>query len=309
MNTKNNILELIGNTPLVKLNKISKDLNADIYVKLENQNPGASVKDRLAVAMIEDAEEKGLINSETEIIEPTSGNTGIGLAMVCAVKGYKLTITMPESMSVERRSLLKSYGVKLHLTKADAGMKGAINKAKELANSKQNTLVLGQFTNYANVEMHRRTTAAEIWKDTDGKIDIFIAGVGTGGTFTGVSSKLKELNNNIKTIAVEPHNSAVLSGEAPNSHKIQGIGAGFIPEIMDTTLIDEIIKIKETDAMDTARKLVIDEGIFSGISAGANVKAAIELAGRKENAGKIIVTVIPDTGERYLSTGLFNICL
>jgi len=302
----NDVSSLIGGTPLVKLSKVTQGLEADIYVKMENQNPGGSVKDRLAIAMISDAEEKGLINPDTELIEPTSGNTGIGLAMISAVKGYKLTLTMPESMSVERRNMLKAYGANLVLTPADKGMKGAISRAEELAAEKPNTFIPYQFRNQANVDMHRKTTAVEIWEDTDGQVDIFVAGVGTGGTFTGVVSKIREFKPSLSGVAVEPATSPVLSGEAPGSHKIQGIGAGFIPEIMDTSLISEIIKIDDDSALETARKLVKEEGILSGISSGANVAAAIELAKRPENKGKKIVTVINDTGERYLSTVLFN---
>lgn len=306
MKTYNNVSELIGGTPLVQLTKITQGLEAEVFVKMENQNPGGSVKDRLALAMLSDAEEKGLINSETEIIEPTSGNTGIGLAMLSAVKGYKLTLTMPESMSVERRNMLKAYGANLVLTPAEKGMKGAIAKAEELAAETANSFIPSQFKNKANVEMHRRTTAVEIWEDTDGQIDIFVAGVGTGGTFTGVVSKIRELNPRLKGVAVEPSTSAVLSGNQPGSHKIQGIGAGFIPEIMDTSLIDEIVKMDDETAFVTSRRLAKEEGILCGISAGANVAAAIEMAKRPENKGKKIVTVICDTGERYLSTALFN---
>lgn len=306
MKTFSDVSKLIGGTPLVKLTKLTQGLNAEIYVKLENQNPGGSVKDRLAIAMLSDAEERGLINSATRIIEPTSGNTGIGLAMISAVRGFHLTLTMPESMSVERRNMLKAYGANLVLTPADKGMKGAIAKAEELAAENPNSFIPSQFKNKANVEMHRRTTAVEIWEDTDGQIDIFVAGVGTGGTFTGVVSKIRELNPALKGIAVEPAKSAVLSGAPSGSHKIQGIGAGFIPEIMDTSLIDEIIKMEDETAIAISRRLAKEEGILCGISAGANVAAAIELAKRPENSGKKIVTVICDTGERYLSTILFN---
>lgn len=301
------VSKLIGGTPLVKLSKLTEGIDAEVYVKMENQNPGGSVKDRLSIAMIEDAEEKGLISKETEIIEPTSGNTGIGLAMISAVKGYKLTLTMPESMSIERRNLLKAYGANLVLTPAEKGMKGAIAKAEELAAASQNTFIPYQFRNQANVEMHRRTTAVEIWEDTDGLVDLFVAGVGTGGTFTGVVSKIKELKPSLVGVAVEPATSPVLSGEAPGPHKIQGIGAGFIPEIMDTSLIDEVFKITDDNALETARRLVKEEGILAGISAGGNVYAALEIAKRPENKGKKIVTVICDTGERYLSTILFNV--
>jgi len=306
MNIYNNIEGVIGNTPLVKLNKISDGLYANILVKLESNNPAGSVKDRLAVAMINDAEKQGLINETTEIIEPTSGNTGVGLAMVCAVRNYKLTIVMSESMSMERRNLLQAYGVNLVLTSADKGMVGAIEKAKQLAEENKNSFIPNQFSNKANVEMHKKTTAIEIWEQTGGNIDFFVAGVGTGGTFTGVSAKLKEFNSDIKCIAVEPKTSAVLSGNKLGAHKIQGIGAGFIPEVVDISLIDDIITVTDEQAFENSRKLVRSEGILSGISAGANIYAAIEIAKQKENAGKTIVTIIPDTGERYLSTSLFN---
>jgi cysteine synthase len=306
MKTFNNVSELIGGTPLIKLSKVVQGIDAEIYVKLENQNPGGSVKDRLAIAMIVDGEEKGLINKETEIIEPTSGNTGIGLAMISAVKGYKLTLTMPESMSIERRNMLKAYGANLVLTPADKGMKGAIAKAEELAAEKPNSFIPYQFRNQANVDMHRKTTAVEIWEDTDGQIDVFVAGVGTGGTFTGVVSKIKELKPGLVGVAVEPVTSPVLSGGEPGSHKIQGIGAGFIPEIMDTSLIDEVVKITDDEALEFARRLAKEEGILCGISAGGNVAATIQLAKRPENKGKKFVTIICDTGERYLSTILFN---
>ncbi len=306
MNIHNNIEGVIGNTPIVRLHKISEGLYADILVKLESNNPAGSVKDRLALAMINDAEKLGLLNENTEIIEPTSGNTGVGLAMICAVRNYKLTIVMAESMSMERRNLLKAYGANLVLTPADKGMIGAINKAKELASENSNSFIPYQFSNKANAEIHKNTTAIEIWEQTEGKVDIFISAVGTGGTFTGVSSKLKELNKNIKCIAVEPITSAVLSGKNAGAHKIQGIGAGFIPEVVDTSLIDEIITVTDKQAFDNSRNLVKEEGILAGISAGANIYAAIEIAKLPENKGKKIVTIIPDTGERYLSTNLFN---
>jgi len=306
MEIAKNVTQLIGSTSLIELGKMSKEVNARILLKLENQNPGGSVKDRLALAMIINGEEKGLIRSGTEIIEPTSGNTGIGLAMICAVKGYKLTLTMPESMSIERRNILKAYGANLVLTAADKGMKGAIEKAEELALQNKDTYIPYQFRNISNVEMHRKTTALEIWNDTNGEIDIFVTGVGTGGTFTGVVSKIREFKPALIGVAVEPELSPVLSGGMPGRHKIQGIGAGFIPEIMDTTLINEIIKIKDEQAMVTARRLAKEEGILTGISAGANVAAALQLAVRPENQNKTIVTIICDTGERYLSSELFN---
>jgi cysteine synthase len=306
MQTFKNVISLIGSTPLVQLNRIKPENGSKIFVKLESNNPGGSVKDRLAMAMIENAEQKGLITKDSEIIEPTSGNTGIGLAMICAVKGYNLTLTMPESMSIERRNILIAYGARLVLTPAEKGMKGAIEKAEELAESISGSYIPYQFKNQSNVEIHRKTTAMEIWNDAEGKIDIFVAGIGTGGTFTGVVSRIREMKSGLKAIAVEPDSSAVLSGDRPGRHKIQGIGAGFIPEIMDTSLIDEIIRIEDNLALEMARRLAKEEGILSGISSGANVAAALMIAKRPENAGKIIVTVICDTGERYLSSELFN---
>ncbi len=305
MKIAKNLSELVGNTPMVKLQKLTANVNSEIIVKLESFNPGGSVKDRLAKAMIEDAENKGEINENTLIIEPTSGNTGIGLAMICAAKGYKLVLTMPESVSKERRSLIKAYGAELILTPADKGMKGAIEKASEILNKTENSFMPMQFDNPANPEMHRKTTAVEIWNDTGGKIDIFITGIGTGGTFTGVGEILKSKNENIRVLAVEPVNSPVLSGKEPGSHKIQGIGAGFIPKVMNTEIIDEIILVDDQDAFDTAKQLAKQEGILCGISSGANVFAALQLAKRPENSGKTIVTTICDTGERYLSTDLF----
>lgn len=306
MNIYNNISETIGKTPILKLGKISTDLYADIYVKLENKNPGGSVKDRLALAMIRDAELRGLIHQDTEIIEATSGNTGIGLAMMSAVRGYKLTIVMPDSMSMERRNLLVSFGANLVLTPAAIGMNGAIEKAEALHAENPNSFIPMQFENQANVEMHRQTTAPEIWEDMDGQIDIFVAGVGTGGTFTGVSSKLKELKPDLIAIAVEPSLSPIISEGKAGSHMIQGIGAGFIPPIMDVRLIDEVVTIDNEEAFETARAIILNEGVLCGISSGANVSAAIKLASREENKGKKIVTIICDTGERYLSTNLFN---
>lgn len=302
-----NIEFAIGNTPLIKLSKISDNLQATILAKLENSNPGGSVKDRIALAMINKAEAEGLINSQTEIIEPTSGNTGVGLAMICAVRNYKLTIVMSENMSVERRNLLQAYGANLILTPANLGMIGAINKAKELSEKNKNSFVPFQFSNPANPLTHQETTAIEILNQTDGNIDIFVSSIGTGGTFTGISTKLKAYNHKIKCVAVEPKNSAVLSGNKPNAHKIQGIGAGFIPEVMNTSLIDEIITISDEEAFEESRNLAKKEGVLAGISAGANIKAAIILAQKPENFGKTIVTIIPDTGERYLSTNLFNV--
>ncbi len=306
MSKAENIAQLIGKTPLVKLNRMTENAYANVYCKLEYFNPGSSVKDRLAYAMITDAEEKGLINKNTVIIEPTSGNTGIGLAMVGAVLGYKLILTIPESMSVERRKLIAAYGAQLVLTPAEEGMNGAIKKAEELKSQIDNSIILQQFENPANVAFHKKTTAVEIWNDTGGKIDIFVAGVGTGGTFTGVSEVLKQKNSLIQCVAVEPESSAVLSGSQAGKHKIQGIGAGFIPKVMNTQLFDEVFKVKDEEAFETARKLAKMEGILAGISSGANVFAALEIAKRKENKGKNMVVIVPDTGERYLSTSLFG---
>lgn len=306
MKIASNITELVGNTPLVRLNKLSNGAAAEVVVKLEYFNPLSSVKDRIALAMIEDAEKKGLIKSGTTIIEPTSGNTGVGLAFVCAQRGYHLILTMPETMSIERRKLLKALGAEVVLTDGVKGMKGAIEKAEELNRAIPDSIIPQQFDNPANPEIHRKTTAEEIWRDTDGKIDIFVAAVGSGGTFTGVSEVLKQKNPSIKTVAVEPFSSPVISGGAPSPHKIQGIGAGFVPAVLNKEIIDEIIKVKDEDAGVTARRLAKEEGIFVGISSGANVWAAIELAKRPENKGKRIVTVAPDTGERYLSTWLFE---
>lgn len=306
MKIASGISQLIGNTPLLKLNRLGRGLPATVLVKLESRNPSFSVKDRLALALIEDAEEKGQIRPGTVLIEPTSGNTGIGLAMICAERGYRLIITMPESASVERRSLIRALGAEIVLTPADTGMKGAISKAQELKAFYGDAIIPFQFINKANPQMHRRTTAPEIWDDTDGEVDIFIAGVGTGGTITGVAEILKMKKPSIKAFAVEPADSPVLSGGQPGKHKIQGIGAGFIPEIMNTEILDGIIKVSSEDAIHTARRLMKEEGILCGISSGANVWSALQLASLEEHKGKTIVTIICDTGERYLSTDLFK---
>jgi cysteine synthase A len=295
------ILDTIGNTPLVRLNRISGSENSDIIVKIESFNPAGSVKDRTAFSMLRHAENHGLINKQTIIIEPTSGNTGIGLAMCCAVKGYRLILTMPESMSMERRKILEAYGAELILTSVEEGMKGAISKAEELAKSQTNSYIPMQFDNPANPEIHRKTTALEIWEQTNGKIDIFVACAGTGGTITGTSETLKLKNPNIKCVAVEPLASPVLSGGKPGKHKIPGTGPGFIPSIVNKQIIDEIISISDNDALETSRNLAKNEGILCGISSGAAVFAASKIANRPENKGKVIVVVLPDTGERYLS--------
>lgn len=306
MKIANNITELIGNTPLVRLNKLNAGIDAQIVLKLEFFNPLSSVKDRIGLAMIEAAEKAGRINKEkTIIVEPTSGNTGIALAFVAAVKGYKLTLTMPETMSLERRALLRALGATLILTPGPEGMKGAIKKAKELAESDSNYYMPQQFDNPANPEIHRKTTAEEIWRDTDGKVDILISGIGTGGTLTGVASVIKERKPSFKAIAIEPKGSPVLSGGTPGPHKIQGIGAGFVPSILDTKLIDEIVQVDNDQAFAHAKRLIREEGILCGISSGAAVYAALEVAKRPENKGKLIVVIIPSTGERYLSTDLF----
>ncbi|MGN0030350.1 MAG: cysteine synthase A [Candidatus Gastranaerophilaceae bacterium] len=304
MRIANNLTEIIGNTPLVKLNKVNNE-NAEILVKLEYYNPANSVKDRAAFQMIHDAEQSGKINNDTLIIEPTSGNTGIGLAMICAVKGYKIILTMPESMSMERRMLLSAYGAELVLTPASDGMKGAVNKALELKQNNPNSFIPSQFDNPSNPKAHELTTAEEIWNDTDGTIDIIIAGVGTGGTISGTARKLKEKNNKIQAIAVEPYNSQVLGGKSPAPHKIQGIGANFVPENFDKSVVDEIIAIKDEDALSMMKRLPKEEGILTGISGAANVCAAVEIAKRPENKGKRIVTIIPDCGDHYLSCGIF----
>jgi cysteine synthase A len=305
MKIANNITELIGNTPLVRLNRIPGGVQTEILAKLEFFNPAHSVKDRIGFAMIEAAEKAGLIKPDTVIIEPTSGNTGIALAMVCASRGYKCVLVMPDTMSKERRMLLRAYGAELILTPGAEGMPGSIQKAEQMVAQNPNYLLLQQFTNPANPEIHRKATAEEIWRDTDGKIDFLVAGVGTGGTITGVGEVLKKKNPNIKVIAVEPDTSAVLSGESKGSHKIQGIGAGFIPLILNTNIYDEIIRVKDEDAFDIARRMASEEGLLVGISSGAATWAALQVANRKENKGKVFVVIIPSFGERYLSTPLF----
>ena len=302
------ILSLVGNTPLVELSNYEKEnkLEAKLIVKLEYFNPAGSVKDRIAKAMIEDAEAKGLLKEGSTIIEPTSGNTGIGLSAIAAAKGYKVIITMPETMSVERRNLIKAYGAQIVLTEGSKGMKGAIAKANELAKEIPNSFIPGQFENQANPKAHFETTGPEIWNDTEGKVDIFVAGVGTGGTISGVGEYLKSKNPNIKIVAVEPASSPVLSKGTPGAHKIQGIGAGFVPNTLNTNIYDEIITIENEEAFETGNKIAKTDGILVGISSGAAIKAATKLALRSENKGKTIVVLLPDTGDRYLSTPLFN---
>lgn len=308
MKTFERITDLIGGTPLLKLKNYSekRKLQAEIYGKLEYFNPAGSVKDRIAKAMIDDAEAKGVLKPDSVIIEPTSGNTGIGLAAVAASRGYKIILTMPETMSIERRNLLKAYGAELVLTEGAKGMKGAIEKAQELADATPNSFIPSQFTNIANPTAHRNTTGPEIWEDTDGKVDIFVAGVGTGGTVSGVGEYLKSKNPNVRVVAVEPAGSPVLSKGTPGPHKIQGIGAGFVPDTLNTGIYDEIITVENEDAFATGRTLARNEGLLVGISSGAAVCAATELAKRPENKGKVIVALLPDTGERYLSTPMFS---
>jgi cysteine synthase A len=301
-----NITDLIGRTPLLRLSKVTKGIGAEIVGKIESFNPAGSVKDRIGYAMIKDAEEKGLINKDTVLIEPTSGNTGIALAFVAAARGYRLILTMPDTMSIERRNLLKAYGAELVLTPGAEGMKGAIRKAEELAQTIPNAFVPQQFKNPANPAIHRATTAEEIWEDTDGLVDILISGVGTGGTITGVAEVIKERKPGFKAIAVEPYDSPVLSGGNPGPHKIQGIGAGFVPDVLNLKAVDEVFKVRNDEALDTARRLAREEGLLVGISSGAAVFAALQVGKRPENKGKLIVAILPDTGERYLSTVLFQ---
>lgn len=305
MKIANSVTDLVGNTPLVRLKRLGVGLPAQIVAKLEFYNPAHSVKDRIGLAMIEAAEKKGLIRDDTIILEPTSGNTGIAVAFVCAARGYKCVLTMPETMSKERRMLLRAYGAELVLTPGADGMGGAIRKAEEMAAADPRYLILQQFKNPANPEIHRRTTAEEIWRDTDGKVDILVAGVGTGGTITGVGEVIKSRKPSFQAVAVEPDASPVLSGGAKGPHPIQGIGAGFIPDILNTSVYDEIVRVTNEDAFETARNMAKQEGLLVGISSGAAVWAAIQVASRPENAGKLIVVVIPSFGERYLSTPLF----
>lgn len=307
MNIASNITELIGNTPLVRLNRITESVKADVVVKLEYFNPTHSVKDRIGLSMIDAAEKSGELKPGQTIVEPTSGNTGIALAMVAAARGYKCILTMPDSMSTERRMLLRAFGAELVLTPGSGGMKAAIQKAEDIVASDPSAHFLpNQFTNPANPEIHRQTTAEEIWHDTDGKVDIFISGIGTGGTITGVSDILKSRKSTFRSIAVEPDSSAILSGDEKGSHKIQGIGAGFIPEVLDTEAYDEVIRVTDEDAMGTARRMATQEGLLVGISSGAAVWAALEVAAKAENAGKLIVVIIPSFGERYLSSPLYQ---
>jgi cysteine synthase A len=302
----NNVIELVGHTPLVRLNRVTEGAGATVVAKLESFNPGGSVKDRIGVSMIQAAEREGMLSPESVIVEPTSGNTGIALALVAAARGYRLILTMPDTMSVERRALLAAYGAELVLTPGSEGMKGAVAKAEELTRTTPNAFMPQQFQNPANPEVHRRTTAEEIWNDTDGQVDILVAGVGTGGTITGVSEAIKARKSSFRAIAVEPVHSPVLSGGEPGPHKIQGIGAGFVPEVMNLEVVDEVFKVSNDQAFAMARRLAKEEGLLVGISSGAAAHAAVEVARRSENKDKLIVVVLPDTGERYLSTPLFQ---
>jgi len=306
MRVFSDVSEVIGSTPLVKLNRLTDGLECTVLAKLESKNPGGSVKDRICLSMINEAEKQGLIKKGTVIIEPTSGNTGVGLAMMGAVRGYHVILTMPDTMSLERRNLLKAYGAELVLTPGAEGMSGAIKKAEELVSKTPDSFMPQQFKNPANPKVHRETTAVEIWNDTDGKVDFLVAGVGTGGTITGVAEYIKPKKKQFKAIAVEPFNSPVLSGGQPGRHKIQGIGAGFKPDVLKMELIDEIIRVKDEDAIETARQLARKEGLLVGISSGAATFAALEVARRGDSAGKLLVTILPDTGERYLSSPLFQ---
>lgn len=300
------ITKTVGNTPLVRINRMTQGMEATVVAKLESFNPIGCVKERIGVSMIEDAEAKGLVNKDTVIIEPTSGNTGIGLAFVCAVKGYKLIIVMPETMSIERRKLMGIFGAELVLTPGSEGMSGAIKKAEELSAQMPNSFMPQQFKNPANPEIHRKTTAEEIWKDTDGKADILVSGVGTGGTITGIAEVIKSRKPSFHVVAVEPSASPILSGGKPGPHKIQGIGAGFVPDVLNTKIIDEVVRVENEDAIKTAQRLAREEGILAGISSGAATWAALEVAKRPENKGKLIVVILPDTGERYISTAMFE---